>query len=266
MRAAVRRNLHKHYKNGVNDRLIDSTELKKELSGLRRLLDTQGKDLGGGRLNREGKTISQASMSKWRFVAGVCDDLGLKNPDGTTKFSAAVRRKITQKEAVSIILLALWDPFIKELTGSKTAIKAIEAGEADIAPLFNAWMSKLDDPDAQDRMERIGVTEDLTQWQVQGMVDAMMDRLKIRELKGGSYSEARKQAARITGKEVPLSTMRDWVRKAGGKYRKDDHCPMEIAMRVMAFAKASLRIQKTRGDIVLLPDCWESSQVYRQIS
>jgi hypothetical protein len=210
--------LFTQYKDDEKDRLIEATWVREQVSALR-------KELGVLCKNRSiAGEVSQPTITRWRAIAGVSKG---SKPDGS--LIPDNRRKISPKEAAGVVLLALWEPYVKGLIGSE-----VDSGNLtplNLKPMFNRWAAKASDPGFASSMTHTMIRTGLTQADFQKKVEELLQT--IYTARGYTYGEIHKDANRAAGKKIPRSTIRGWATEAGGRYLKDELCPWKIAGSIL---------------------------------
>lgn len=144
------------------------------------------------------------TKAAWKIMVG-CSRSSGSYPN--IKVRVDQRHSLTPREAAGIVLLALWDDILRQSVRPDLRVGRITA--EDIPKLFDTWMAISKGKEAATLLQQIFASRLI----------------------------AYKDLGALTKKPIPPTTLRRWVREAGGKYEANLICPMEVAIAIYQRAK-----------------------------
>ncbi len=169
---------------------------------------------------------SMRYRTRWKFLSG-CSIIKGKGTD--LKVIVDGRHYLTPREAASIVMLALWEGQVRALVDPELGSEAIAAEQVE--PLFDRWMVEMEAITEASDKKSLSPAEKL---------------LKAIEQSQQMTYDLLETGVNAPGKKpIPQSTLRGWVEKLGGKFRKGEPCPLHIAAQVWAMAEERRSPQKT---------------------
>jgi hypothetical protein len=169
---------------------------------------------------------SMRYRTRWKFLAGCAKSTG-KYPD--LKVVVDGRHYLTPREAASIVMLALWESQVSKLVDPELGSESIVPEQVE--GLFDRWMTELE-----------LIAESSAEKKSPSPAEKLLKSIENSQKMTYDILET---GVNAPGKKpIPQSTLRGWVEKLGGKFRRGEPCPLHIAAQVWSMAEERRSPQK----------------------
>jgi hypothetical protein len=172
---------------------------------------------------------SMRYRTRWKFLSG-CSVVKGKYPD--IRVVVDGRHYVTPREAASIAMLALWEGQVRILVDPQLGSESITAEQIEF--LFDRWMVELEAIDEAIKSKTASHEQRLAK-ESASKAEKLLKAIETSQQMTYDLLEA---GVNPPGKKpIPQTTLRGWVEKLGGKFRKGEPCPLHIAASIWAMAE-----------------------------